>query len=702
MKKRIRFISLVLAIFVMLGNVCYVNAEVIHMDNVSGEMCEAAYWYNRQKEPEKVITNADQISKINQDIIDGVGTGVSDLRHASESFDGISYNNDLKTAALNNIDWYLLQAGVMYTNGGVILTKDSFNEVVDNTQNPDASVNQKMQYGIVVNRTAFRGLPTDMMILDEETDYNFDYLYESSLNVNDPLLIKSVSEDGKYYYGIGNCYRGWIPVTDVAICKDKSEWLDAWDFDASNALVVYGDKVTTETTRVNPEISKRTLGMGTVLEMVPQEEWEKLISNRSPYYNHVVWLPVRNDDGSYQKSMALISMHSRVHEGFLPLTYKNISDVAFGMLGNTYGWGGMLDSNDCSGYVKDIYRCFGIVTANNTTNQAKMPIKKYDVSGFTLEEKEKLLKNLPLGTVLIWSGHEMLYLGSENGKFYVINSVSSVIRPDGNGSRVRNVIVNSVDIKRANGKSWLETITTMEIPYIGKDHPLYDHDYLVDDPEEDGQDEKQADDKDSEKQADDKDSEKQADDKDSEKQNGTKTSDIIKVSKTSYVFTQGKTRTVELGATVTGGTLEYFSNNKNVTVDQKGKVTIKKGFVGSAAITITATGEKFITATRNVFITVKPATTTISKKKALKKGFTIKYNKISNIKRYEIQYSTTSKFKKSGTVTKTTISNKLTVKKLKSKKKYYIRVRSYKTVRVNGVCVRLYSKWSKVKTVKTK
>ena len=67
--------------------------------------------------------------------------------------------------------------------------------------------------------------------------------------------------------------------------------------------------------------------------------------------------------------------------------------------------------------------------------------------------------------------------------YYVINSVSSVKRPDGNGNRVRNVIINSVDIMRPNGKTWLDSIDTMEIPYIGKDHPLYDHDYLESDPE---------------------------------------------------------------------------------------------------------------------------------------------------------------------------------------------------------------------------
>ena len=45
---------------------------------------------------------------------------------------------------------------------------------------------------------------------------------------------------------------------------------------------------------------------------------------------------------------------------------------------------------------------------------------------------------------------------------------------------------------------------------------------------------------------------------------------------------------------------------------------------------------------------------------------------------------------------------KTTVKKLKAKKKYYVRVRTYKTVKINGKSIRIYSGWSKAKTVTTK
>ena len=94
----------------------------------------------------------------------------------------------------------------------------------------------------------------------------------------------------------------------------------------------------------------------------------------------------------------------------------------------------------------------------------------------------------------------------------------------------------------------------------------------------------------------------------------------------------------------------------------------------------------------------------ISKLSKGKKAITVKWKKVKTIKGYQIQLATDKKFKKNKkTVTiskqKTT---KTTVKKLKSKKKYYVRIRTYKNVKYQGKTIKVYSSWSKVKTIKTK
>ena len=96
----------------------------------------------------------------------------------------------------------------------------------------------------------------------------------------------------------------------------------------------------------------------------------------------------------------------------------------------------------------------------------------------------------------------------------------------------------------------------------------------------------------------------------------------------------------------------------------------------------------------------KPKKTKIKKIKAAKKALAVTWNKVSGVKGYQVQAATDKKFKKNKkTVTiKKQKTTKTTVKKLKAKKKYYVRVRTYKTV--NGK--KVYSAWSSVKNVKTK
>ncbi len=91
---------------------------------------------------------------------------------------------------------------------------------------------------------------------------------------------------------------------------------------------------------------------------------------------------------------------------------------------------------------------------------------------------------------------------------------------------------------------------------------------------------------------------------------------------------------------------------------------------------------------------------TVSKVTAGKKQFKLTWKAVNGITGYQIQYSTDKKFKKGNkTVTVKGAKKKTaTVKKLKSKKKYYVRVRTYKTSKGK----KIYSSWSTAKSVKTK
>lgn len=97
---------------------------------------------------------------------------------------------------------------------------------------------------------------------------------------------------------------------------------------------------------------------------------------------------------------------------------------------------------------------------------------------------------------------------------------------------------------------------------------------------------------------------------------------------------------------------------------------------------------------------VAPKATSIKSLSKGKKSFKVTWKKVSSVSGYQVQYSTDKKLKKgckTYTVKKGSATS-ATIKKLSSKKKYYVRVRTYKTVAGKKV----YSSWSKVKTVTTK
>ncbi len=102
---------------------------------------------------------------------------------------------------------------------------------------------------------------------------------------------------------------------------------------------------------------------------------------------------------------------------------------------------------------------------------------------------------------------------------------------------------------------------------------------------------------------------------------------------------------------------------------------------------------------------IRPKKTSLKKVVAKSKGMQVSWKKqTAQMDGYQIQYSTKGSFK--GKTTGLTTAKKSAaskkISKLKGKKKYYVRIRTYKTVKVNGKKVKLYSDWSAKKSVKTK
>lgn len=179
----------------------------------------------------------------------------------------------------------------------------------------------------------------------------------------------------------------------------------------------------------------------------------------------------------------------------------------------------------------------------------------------------------------------------------------------------------------------------------------------------------------------------------------TKTTIIPRISKvtlstTKYTY-NGKTRRPAI--TVTDSTENVLKADTDYTISYKGD----RKNVGIYTVKVVFRGNYHGTVIKS--FTIIPKGTSISKVSSASKSLNVTWKKQkSQTTGYQIQYSTSSGFaeKKSSTVNvnKNSVVSK-TIVKIHSYKKYYVRVRTYKTVKWNGETRKVYSKWSSVKSV---
>lgn len=170
----------------------------------------------------------------------------------------------------------------------------------------------------------------------------------------------------------------------------------------------------------------------------------------------------------------------------------------------------------------------------------------------------------------------------------------------------------------------------------------------------------------------------------------------VNLSKTSYTY-NGKLRKPSVSIIDTQGSSlihgrDYSVSYPSITT-QAGIYQVKIDFIGNYYGSV------------NKQFKVLPKSISFTKVTPKKKGIALKWKKTARDCSYEIAYSTSKKFTKKSShiidVRKSRTISK-TISRLKPKQRYYIRIRTYKNATLNGKTTKLYSGWSKVKTVRTK
>lgn len=154
-------------------------------------------------------------------------------------------------------------------------------------------------------------------------------------------------------------------------------------------------------------------------------------------------------------------------------------------------------------------------------------------------------------------------------------------------------------------------------------------------------------------------------------------------------------------------TLAYANNTlpgiATITITGKGNYTGK--LTVNFTINKKSSAPSGATTVNGDYVNQKYKKANISSLKKGKKSISVKWKKVKSVKGYQIEYSTSKKFTKK-TSKKVLVSKQkktsTAIKNLKAKKTYYVRIRTYKNVKFNGKTVKVYSNWSKSKSVKTK
>ncbi|MEQ8207581.1 MAG: SH3 domain-containing protein [Woeseia sp.] len=294
-------------------------------------------------------------------------------------------------------------------------------------------------FGLIVARTNMRTFPTRDKVISAESSFDLDRFQEHALFPGEAVAVLHSSADGQWLFVQSYNYAAWIEKDRVA----TGERQRVIDFVAAdNFLLVTGSKVYTNYNPHLPATSEVQLDMGVRLPLMSASEVGHNLHGQNPSASYVVRLPVRNDDGTLRIEPTLIGRGQDVRKGFLPYTHGNILRQAFKFLGERYGWGHDYNGRDCTGFVSEIYKSFGILMPRNSGDQGRSVagdnVRLDDAT--TAAEKMPAVDALRPGAMLYLPGHVAMYIGDDRGQPYMIHDVAGLSYFDDNGQLYRGLL----------------------------------------------------------------------------------------------------------------------------------------------------------------------------------------------------------------------------------------------------------------------
>ncbi|WQW12262.1 SH3 domain-containing protein [Helicobacter pylori] len=271
---------------------------------------------------------------------------------------------------------------------------------------------------VVVRDSDVRAVPTNKPYYLSPKGYPFDRYQNSLIFQGTPVLITHFNLDKTYAHIQSSFVYGWIKVSDLAYMHDKDiELLTK----IKNYVMPIKDKIPLYTDYGDFYTQAR---VGELFALIPQSQ----NASQNPQKKELKAYGFLRDAKGYATLQSVILNEKDFFVFPKAFTSENMAYFIDTMLGQKYGWGGLLGNRDCSAFTRDSFANFGILLPRNSYAQSRYANNYVDLSSMKAKEKEDyILKNAtPFGTLIYLKGHIMLYLGTYNHQAIVAHSIWSV------------------------------------------------------------------------------------------------------------------------------------------------------------------------------------------------------------------------------------------------------------------------------------
>ena len=348
-----------------------------------------------------------------------------------------------------------------YDLKGEVLSFDDYQVFIDNLAIKaleSLEHTQQLSFALVTKRASLRTFPTTERVFSRPDDVDIDRFQESALFPGEAVAILHRSLDGEWAFVQNYHYRAWVKLDALAISDKKT--IQGF-IKASDRLIVTGSKVFTNFNPNNVQTSEVQLDMGVSLPLIAHQNLANYtVHGQNSYASYVVSLPTRNSNGNLVLEPTLIARNADVSIGYLPMTPANIIAQSFKFLGERYGWGHDYNARDCTGFIGEIFKTFGLLLPRNTGQQAKT---FNELNVWSKQNGQEIKpEQLMVGDLFYMPGHVAMVIGQDIDTPFLIHDVYDMNAVDQTGQPVKGTL-NGVSVTPLSAfPSYLDNATVIK------------------------------------------------------------------------------------------------------------------------------------------------------------------------------------------------------------------------------------------------